>query len=340
MKKCYKKCKLTLPVLTEPQLQLHHKHSSKSKYKYNNSNNSNNNHIDSDIKRRGVRGFLLGLSSLKYHHQRRSNSEKVEIYLRQCSADPYISRSSLFRDFLSAQRDEDRVTPLNVVRSMVQQHQQQQHQHQHQQHLHDPYQDRTILHDSILPDAEPLDMMMTDESGLSNQRNLADSDRNTKPIGSDGNQQAAINILPMENPHASPASSNSSLFSLRRMSSWINMDKQRRRRFAGSGTIGGIQRRNSVTSLSSVSSISSLHSVARSESHVYYHQQQQQQEYGRDSDNGTSNVMMDDSDGVMDLSSPSTDFTNHPPGRITIQDFQFIKVLGKGCMGKVRYILL
>ncbi|ORZ17301.1 kinase-like domain-containing protein [Absidia repens] len=331
VKKCYKKCKLALPVLTEPQLQLHHKHSSKLKYKYTN---------NSDIKRRGVRGFLLGLSSLKYYHQQRSNSEKVETYLRQCAADPFISRSSLFRDFLSAQRDEDRVTPLIVVRSMVQQHQQQ----QQQQHHHDPYQDRTLLHDSILPDAQPLDMMITDESGISNQRNfdLADIDRNIKPPVNGGDDRPAINILPMENPHASPASSNSSLFSLRRMSSWINMDRQRRRRFAGSGTIGGIQRRNSVTSLSSVSSISSLHSVARSESHVYYHQQQQQQqqqqhqqEYGHDSDNSGSNNMMDDMDGIMDSSSPSTDFSNHSPGRITIQDFQFIKVLGKGCMGKV-----
>ncbi|KAI8086168.1 kinase-like domain-containing protein, partial [Halteromyces radiatus] len=81
----------------------------------------------------------------------RSNSEKVEIYLRRCATDPFISKSSLFRDFLSAQRDEDRVAPLALVHTLVHQHQQQ------QQH------NASLLHDSILPDVGRLDISTQDD---------------------------------------------------------------------------------------------------------------------------------------------------------------------------------
>lgn len=58
-------------------------------------------------KRSSFRAFLVRLSKLR---NQKSNSEKIETYLRRCARDPVISRSSLFHDFLSKQRPEDRAS--------------------------------------------------------------------------------------------------------------------------------------------------------------------------------------------------------------------------------------
>ncbi|ORX56313.1 kinase-like protein [Hesseltinella vesiculosa] len=78
-----------------------------------------------------------GWRSIFLKERHRSNPEKIETFLRQCYADPHLRTSSLLRDFLSAQREEDRVTPLAFVRHLLRQH------HQDQ------------LHDSILPVDKP-----------------------------------------------------------------------------------------------------------------------------------------------------------------------------------------
>lgn len=57
-------------------------------------------------------------SSMK---KKKSNSELLEQYLYRCIYSP-IGYSSLFRDFLSAQRDEDRVISKVTVRQLVAQH--------------------------------------------------------------------------------------------------------------------------------------------------------------------------------------------------------------------------
>ncbi|KAI7874100.1 kinase-like protein [Lichtheimia hyalospora FSU 10163] len=56
-------------------------------------------------KRRSFRQFLTSLS----HHHSRSDSEKIQRYLQKCSVEPIVRSSSIFRDFFSAQRDEDQI---------------------------------------------------------------------------------------------------------------------------------------------------------------------------------------------------------------------------------------
>jgi hypothetical protein len=49
----------------------------------------------------------------------KSNSEKIENYMRRCVLDPTISKSSLFRDFLTVQREEDSAAAKEVVQRFV-----------------------------------------------------------------------------------------------------------------------------------------------------------------------------------------------------------------------------
>ncbi|KAI9264219.1 kinase-like domain-containing protein [Phascolomyces articulosus] len=56
-------------------------------------------------KRRSFRQFL---NSLPHGGHHRSNAEKIERYLHKCSLEPVVRSSSIFRDFFSVQRDEDR----------------------------------------------------------------------------------------------------------------------------------------------------------------------------------------------------------------------------------------
>ncbi|KAI8147640.1 kinase-like domain-containing protein, partial [Fennellomyces sp. T-0311] len=54
-------------------------------------------------KRRSFRQFLTSLP-----HGTRTNAEKIQRYLHKCSLEPVVRSSSIFRDFFSVQRDEDR----------------------------------------------------------------------------------------------------------------------------------------------------------------------------------------------------------------------------------------
>jgi hypothetical protein len=56
-----------------------------------------------------------------FKKKKKSNSQLLEIYLSKCLS-TVIGKSSLFRDFLSAQRDEDRVISKVQVRQLVAQH--------------------------------------------------------------------------------------------------------------------------------------------------------------------------------------------------------------------------
>ncbi|ORX50550.1 kinase-like protein [Hesseltinella vesiculosa] len=47
--------------------------------------------------------------------QRKTNAEKVELYLQQCLQDPVIAQSSILRDFFCIQRDEDQKLPIKVA---------------------------------------------------------------------------------------------------------------------------------------------------------------------------------------------------------------------------------
>ncbi|KAI9497127.1 kinase-like domain-containing protein [Zychaea mexicana] len=49
----------------------------------------------------------------------KSNSEKIEMYLRRCALHPTIGRSSLFRDFLAAQRSEDQIVPNRAILEQI-----------------------------------------------------------------------------------------------------------------------------------------------------------------------------------------------------------------------------
>ncbi|KAI7866991.1 kinase-like domain-containing protein, partial [Spinellus fusiger] len=54
-------------------------------------------------KRRSLRNLLNSLAQSKH----RTNAEKIEQYLHQCSFDPIVCHSSLLKDFFTPQRDED-----------------------------------------------------------------------------------------------------------------------------------------------------------------------------------------------------------------------------------------
>ncbi|KAI8381069.1 kinase-like domain-containing protein [Radiomyces spectabilis] len=203
----YRRCKLSLPQLTQPDLLM---------------------------KRKGFRSFLLSFSN-KYQ---KSNSEKIEIYLRRCALDPVIGRSSLLRDFLSAQRDEDRVASKQLIQSYV-----------HRQLI-------------------------------ENERNQMMCDFTLSPPSS-----RTPSVISMQSIQPQHSNFTSSVYRGRRSSS---------------------------ISLSSISSNHSVLSIAMSDSHVYRHRR------------------------ASELEDPMPDSSHqHHDGKISIQDFQFIKVLGKGCMGKV-----
>ncbi|KAI9287054.1 kinase-like domain-containing protein [Umbelopsis sp. AD052] len=63
--------------------------------------------------RLSIRNLFAQLKSQK------SNSEKIESYMRRCVLDPTISKSSLFRDFLTVQREEDSAAAKEVVQRFV-----------------------------------------------------------------------------------------------------------------------------------------------------------------------------------------------------------------------------
>ncbi|KAI9256539.1 kinase-like domain-containing protein [Phascolomyces articulosus] len=107
VKKYYRKSKISLPSLVEPDI-----------------------HLYGTGKRASIRAFLLRFARRQYD---KPNSEKIETYLRQCALDPTVGRSSLFRDFLTRQRPEDKAVPRESIDNYYQHHIAQQHQEQQQQ---------------------------------------------------------------------------------------------------------------------------------------------------------------------------------------------------------------
>lgn len=71
-------------------------------------------------KRRSFRQFWTSLSQTRA----KSDSEKIERYLQKCSLDPTIRSSTIFRDFFSVQRDEDRLLSKMEIDRILEQQQQ------------------------------------------------------------------------------------------------------------------------------------------------------------------------------------------------------------------------
>ncbi|KAI8877339.1 kinase-like protein [Backusella circina FSU 941] len=80
-----------------------------------------------DEQRRGIRKILYSFSKMSpsSRFSRLTNSDKLEVYLERCLHDVHIRNSTLFREFLQPQREEDNVIPKQVIQSYVQQQQQQ-----------------------------------------------------------------------------------------------------------------------------------------------------------------------------------------------------------------------
>ncbi|KAI7860564.1 kinase-like domain-containing protein, partial [Circinella umbellata] len=101
LKAHYRKARVPLPQLVEPHLnyytQRYHDNDNKKRGKQRNSITS----LISRIVKFTTNSMVGG----------KSNSEKIEMYLRRCALHPIVGRSSLFRDFLAAQRNEDQIVP-------------------------------------------------------------------------------------------------------------------------------------------------------------------------------------------------------------------------------------
>ncbi|KAI7875696.1 kinase-like protein [Lichtheimia hyalospora FSU 10163] len=127
----YRKCRIPLPPLIEPQL-----------YDQRSSSSRRNNG--------GITAFLSRLSSLRYT---KSNSQKIESYLRRCALHPTVGRSSLLRDFLSAQRNEDKILPLHSILEEIQaDHQENQRRMSQEQHYISP--DPRDIPDALIPEKQ------------------------------------------------------------------------------------------------------------------------------------------------------------------------------------------
>ncbi|KAI8340098.1 kinase-like domain-containing protein [Chlamydoabsidia padenii] len=74
-------------------------------------NQKSNKRTSTTTKRRSSLRKLFGSLHHHGHSKRKTNAEKVELYLQQCLLDPVVSQSSIVRDFLSIQRDEDQKLP-------------------------------------------------------------------------------------------------------------------------------------------------------------------------------------------------------------------------------------
>ncbi|KAI7907811.1 kinase-like domain-containing protein, partial [Cokeromyces recurvatus] len=82
--------------------------------------------------------------TLTKRKKKKTNSELLEAYLYQCLKGT-IGRSSLFRDFLSIQRDEDRIISKSAVRQLVSQ------QHHHVSQSSSIHHEKRILCESLPP---------------------------------------------------------------------------------------------------------------------------------------------------------------------------------------------
>ncbi|KAI9276652.1 kinase-like domain-containing protein [Phascolomyces articulosus] len=112
LKTHYRKSRVTLPQLVEPHFDFYTGHP------------NNNNPYDTKKKsrrRNSVSSLLSRIIKLTTASMSgKSNSEKIEMYLRKCALHPTVGRSSLFRDFLAAQREEDQIVPNRAILEQIQ----------------------------------------------------------------------------------------------------------------------------------------------------------------------------------------------------------------------------
>lgn len=82
--------------------------------------------IDQSLKKKFL-NHLVKKSRTRYYSSSTSNSENLERYLRYCVNDPIIHASSLFKEFLQPQREEDNIIPkTKIIQESIVHHQEQQ----------------------------------------------------------------------------------------------------------------------------------------------------------------------------------------------------------------------
>ncbi|KAI8088165.1 kinase-like domain-containing protein [Thamnidium elegans] len=105
--------------------------------------------------------------------KRKSNAKLLENYLYQC-INNRIGHSSLFRDFLSAQRDEDKVISKSSVHKLVVQHVTRTNSHEQPVHVTPAYNTHSCQHDRFSPLSSPPSSFSDHSSAVSLHNSIAD----------------------------------------------------------------------------------------------------------------------------------------------------------------------
>jgi hypothetical protein len=256
--------------------------------------------------------------------KKKTNGENLELWLRSCAAHPVLGKSSLLRDFLSPQRDEDNIITKAAIHSLVQQQdfydqsspattipttlhialteqpKQQQQPELHQSPSIKPlYTLSTIDESAFSLDADATDAhyamsdLVFDPSSSSHyggmESSLTSSRFKNALIGEDSDDEEDLNnltsLFPLPPPEPSPLNVSSTYHQL------MSPPK-----LACCPPLGQ-ERSAPLPRLASTKPTPPTHSEQLTKS------------------------------------------KKHQPTRMTLDDLQFLKVLGKGCMGKVRFHL-
>jgi hypothetical protein len=209
-------------------------------------------------------------SSMKKKRKTKSNSELLEQYLHSCILS-HIGYSSLFRDFLSAQRDEDRIISKVTVRQLVAHH---------------------VTH---APQQEENALLMTPPQTLKRKRS------DSKCQQEQPQQSTSNAILPPSPPSSISITSLPDLLTTRSTST-TQFPEYRH----DSGLTSSLYNDDDMMMCSSI--------LGQQEEQQIYRQYQKEQQQQQ-------NVVADNN-------------------KNTINDFQLIKVLGKGATGKVNNMTL
>ncbi|CAO3589444.1 unnamed protein product [Absidia cylindrospora] len=250
----------------------------------------------------------------KYFAKKKTNGEKLETWLRSCATHPVLGKSSLLRDFLSPQRQEDIIITKEAIHSLVQ-----------QQALH--YENSTTI-PSIAksqqqqqrpPSLAPLQSLSTiDESILSTPTDLANQHHyqdNLSLLSSCLDSSVISSRLDIAN--GINDSDNDDGDDLIRLTSLLPLPPADPNTLVGSTT--------DIKPLTSDKQLAS-HPFLVSPSKLTSDPPLGQERY-RDSINKPILTMTKDSSTMAKQ--------KKQPTRMTLDDLQFLKVLGKGCMGKV-----
>ena len=268
MKKHYRKSRINLPPLVEPDI-----------------------HLYGTGKRASIRAFLLRFARRQYE---KPNSEKIESYLRQCALDPTVGRSSLFRDFLTRQRPEDKTLPRESIDNYYQHVDQQEELGQSQERPQQQQRRRQHYEQSTS------DMDISTTSTISSNRNNRDHssmsiievpDNNNNHVGNNNNNNNNYNY----NYDCNTPPSSSVIVTI------------------PAPVLAPTSDDDAMVPASPIASIS--------------------MEEEEESPHPTSSM----SQYVSTTSDESVIQSIPPP---TIHDYKFLKVLGKGCMGKVNIFSL